>query len=202
MKKISILLLYMLWIGELSAQDQPIQQAFANSYSLEKAGNYIGAAQAINNVYNAQSYECNLRLGYLKYMSGVYSESGGYYQKAIDLMPYAIEPKLGKVLPLAALGKWDDILALYVAILKIDPKNSSVNYKLGYIYYTRKQYTLAYKCFEKSVNLYPFDYDALLMFAWTNYRLGKLKEAKLLFYKVLLASPSDKSALEGLSLIK
>ena len=36
MKKISILLLYMLWIGELSAQDHPMQQAFANSYSLEK----------------------------------------------------------------------------------------------------------------------------------------------------------------------
>lgn len=202
MKKISILLLYMLLISELYAQDQPMQQAFASSYTMEKAGNYAGAAQAISNIYNPQSYECNLRLGYLKYMMGTYAEASGYYQKAIELMPYAIEPRLGKVLPLAALGKWDDVMAIYVAILKNDPKNSAVNYKLGYIYYTRKQYTQAYKCFEKVVNLYPFDYDALLMYAWTNYRLGKLKEAKLLFQKVLLASPADKSALEGLSLIK
>jgi tetratricopeptide (TPR) repeat protein len=202
MKKIILILLSSIFISIAHAQDNSMQQAFASSYSLEKAGNYAGAAHAITNVYNPKSYECNLRLGYLKYMLGAYAESGGYYQKSIELMPYAIEPKLGKVLPLAALGKWDDVLAMYVSILKIDPKNSSVNYKLGYIYYTRKQYTLAYKCFEKSVNLYPFDYDALLMFAWTNYRLGRLKEAKLLFHKVLLASPADKSALEGLSLIK
>jgi hypothetical protein len=32
--------------------------------------------------------------------------------------------------------------------------------------------------------------------------LGKLPQAKMLFKKVLLISPSDKSALEGLALIK
>lgn len=201
MKKItSLAILFSMFFYAL-AQD-PMQQAFATSYSQEKAGNYAGAAQTISNVYNPQSYECNLRLGYLKYMLGSYAEASGYYQKSIDLLPYSVEARLGKVLPLAALGKWDDVLNLYQSVLKIDPKNSAVNYKLGYIYYTRKQYALAYKCFEKVVNMYPFDYDGLLMYAWTNYRLGKLKEAKLLFNKVLLTSPADKSALEGLNLIK
>jgi tetratricopeptide (TPR) repeat protein len=102
----------------------------------------------------------------------------------------------------AALGKWDDVVAQYTALLKIEPKNSTVNYKLGVIYYNRKKYTQAYALFEKVVNLYPFDYDGLLMFAWTNYRIGKLPQAKLLFKKVLLLSPNDNSALEGLSLIK
>lgn len=201
MKTTTSLLFAFLFFTNVFAQD-PMQQAFANSYTQEKAGNYAGAAQSISSVYNPQSYECNLRLGYLKYMLGAYAEASGYYQKAIDLMPYSVEARLGKVLPLAALAKWDDVLNMYNAILKIDPKNSAVNYKLGYIYYTRKQYSQAAKCFERVVNLYPFDYDGLLMYAWTNYRLGKLKEAKLLFNKVLLASPADKSALEGLSLIK
>jgi Flp pilus assembly protein TadD len=40
------------------------------------------------------------------------------------------------------------------------------------------------------------------MFAWTNYKLGKYREAKLLFQKVLLLSPDDASAKEGLNLIK
>jgi hypothetical protein len=40
------------------------------------------------------------------------------------------------------------------------------------------------------------------MFAWTNYKLGKYKEAKILFQKLLLLSPDDSSAKEGLSLIK
>jgi len=52
------------------------------------------------------------------------------------------------------------------------------------------------------VNLYPFGYDGLLMFAWTNLKAGKLREAKILFNKVLMYSPGDKSALEGLSYIK
>jgi hypothetical protein len=40
------------------------------------------------------------------------------------------------------------------------------------------------------------------MFAWTNYMLGKTREAKILFNKVLLISPNDISATEGLGLIK
>lgn len=201
MKKLILLLAIALQIQLLNAQDV-LQTAFEQSYAQERVGNYAGAAQTINSVYNPKSYECNLRLAYLRYMSGSYLEATNLYQKAIALMPYAIEPRLGFVYPAAALGKWDDVVVQYTAVLKIEPKNSAVNYKLGVIYYNRKKYTQAYALFEKVVNLYPFDYDGLLMFAWTNYRIGKLTQAKLLFKKVLLLSPDDKSALEGLSLIK
>ena len=185
----------------LFAQDA-LQTAFEQSYAQERVGNYVGAIQSMEKAYTAKSYECTIRIAYLKYMSGLYVESTGYYQKAINLMPYAIEPRLGYVYPAAALGKWDDVVTQYNSILKIDPKNSSVNYKLGVIYYNRKKYTQAYSLFEKVVNAYPVDYDGLLMYAWTSYRLGKLPQAKILFKKVLLISPSDKSALEGLALIK
>ena len=40
------------------------------------------------------------------------------------------------------------------------------------------------------------------MFAWTNLQLGKSREAKILFKKVLLLSPGDQSATTGLELIK
>jgi tetratricopeptide (TPR) repeat protein len=201
MKKIILFLTIAFNVSLIHAQDV-LQTAFEQSYAQERVGNYAGAAQTMTAVYNPKSYECNLRLAYLKYMSGSYAESIGLYQKAIALMPYAIEPRLGYVYPAAALGKWDEVVTQYTAILKIEPKNSTVNYKLGVIYYNRKKYTQAYTLFEKVVNLYPFDYDGLLMFAWTNYRIGKLPQAKLLFKKVLLLSPDDKSATEGLSLIK
>ena len=201
MKKGLAIMIGIMLIKFSVAQDA-MQTAFEQSYIQEQAGNYKGAVQSIAAVYNPKSYECNLRLGYLNYMSGAYNDAIGYYKKAIDLMPYAIEPRLGYVYPAAALGKWDDVVLQYQSILKIDPKNSTVNYKLGVIYYNRKKYAQAYALFEKVVNLYPFDYDGLIMFAWTNYRLGKLPQAKLLFKKVLLLSPNDKSALEGLSLIK
>lgn len=183
------------------AQDAQ-QAAFELSYTQEKAANYSGAAQTISGIYNAKSYEHNLRLGYLKYLAGANTEALTYYQRAINLMPYAVEPRLGYVYPAAAMGKWDDVVVQYQNILKIDAKNSAVNYKLGVIYYNRKKYIEAFNLFEKVVNFYPFDYDGLLMFAWTNYRIGKLPQAKALFKKVLLLSPNDKSALEGLTLIK
>jgi tetratricopeptide (TPR) repeat protein len=70
------------------------------------------------------------------------------------------------------------------------------------IYYYKKNYTIANKYFKKIISLYPFGYDALLMYAWTNFQLGKTGEAKIMFNKVLLLSPYDTSALEGLGLIK
>ena len=86
--------------------------------------------------------------------------------------------------------------------LTIDPNNTVTLYRMGLISYDKKDYKLAYQQFEKVVNLYPFDYQSVLMLAWTNYRLGKTREAKILFNKALLYYPEDASAKEGLSLIK
>ena len=79
--------------------------------------------------------------------------------------------------------------------------NTTANYKLGSIYYGNENYTDALKYFEKVVNLYPFDYSSLLMYAWTNLKLGKTREAKVLFNKVLMNKPGDESATDGLNAI-
>lgn len=183
------------------AQDT-MKNAFAQSYVLEKSGNYTAAINMMKSVYSASSYEQNLRLGYLSYEAGQHGESMTYYMRAITLMPNAIEPKMGYVYPASVLGKWDEVVKQYQAILKIDPKNTGVNYKLGLIQYNRKNYPVAYKYFETVVTLYPFDYDGLLMFAWCNLQTGKTREAKALFQRVLLLSPDDKSAREGLAILK
>jgi tetratricopeptide (TPR) repeat protein len=135
-------------------------------------------------------------------MAGLFTESLTYYQRCIALMPYGIEARMGLVLPAAALGNWSMVENQYKKILVTDPQNSIANYRMGLLLYGRKEYTSAYPYFEKVVNLYPFGYDALLMFAWTHLQLGKYREAKVLFQKVLLYSPGDASAIEGMSLIK
>ncbi|MFI5221225.1 MAG: tetratricopeptide repeat protein [Bacteroidia bacterium] len=202
MKKTILTLIFLVPICiRLLAQDA-VQAAFERSYSLEKTGNYSGAIAEIKTVYRAGDYESNLRLGYLHYEAGLYSESTSYYSKAILLMPHSIEARLGYVYPSSMLGKWDDVLRQYQEILKLDPQNTNVNYKVGYIFYTRKNYPEAYKHFELVIKLYPFDYDGNLMIAWTNLQLGKMKDAKFYFKRVMLLSPNDKSATEGLGLIK
>jgi len=184
------------------AQTQNVIQAFTKSYEYEKKSDYTNAISTIKAIYDRSSYELNLRLGWLSYEAALYKESASYYQIAEDIMPLSIEAKLGYAYPAAALGKTDEVINLYQKILEGDPQNSTVNYKLGYMYYNKKDYQSALKYFEKVVNLYPFNYDGLLMYAWTNYQLGKTREAQVLFNKVLMLSPDDKSATQGLSLIK
>lgn len=193
----------LLLLTSLAAFSQSaLETVFATSYKAETAGKYSDGIKALKDVYDEKNYELNMRLGYLHYMAGLFTESTTYYERAISLMPYSVEAKFGYVLPAAALGNWDKVLNQYLEIVKIDPQNTKANYRLGSIYYGRKDYTSALKYLEKVVNLYPFDYDGLILYAWTNLQLGKTKEAKLLFEKVLWLSPRDKSALEGLSYIK
>lgn len=184
------------------SQNDPVTEAFSKSLKSEAIPDYAQAIKDIREVYLADSYEMNLRLGWLYYKSENYNESMNYYQKAIDLMPYSIEAKLGYNLPASAANLWDKVIENYDKILLQDPQNTFVNYQLGNIYYYRQEYSKASSLFEKVVNLYPFGYDALLMYAWTNYQLGLYREAKILFNKVLMQSPGDASALEGLGLIK
>ena len=203
MKRITLLSIFIFIVAGAGAQDYTkLTAAFSDSYAKEKSGKYSDAALALKACYDASSYEINLRLGWLTYLQGQFSESLGYYNKAIDLMPYAIEPRLGLVLPASSLGNWDVVIAQYSKILAIDPNNTITLYRLGLISYDKKDYLQAYQYFEKVVNLYPFDYQSVLMLAWTNYKLGKIREAKILFNKALLYYPEDASAKEGLSLIK
>lgn len=187
----------------LVAQDfAKLTVAFSESYAKEKEGKYADAVKPLKAMYDEKSYEINLRLGWLTYMQGQFSESVGYYSKAIELMPYAIEPRLGIVLPASAMGNWSLVVEQYNKILSVDPNNTLVLYRMGLISYENKDYKKAYTYFEKVVNLYPFDYHSLLMLGWTNYQLGKTKEAKVLFQKALLYDPTSASAKEGLGLIK
>jgi len=179
-----------------------IINAFQQSYINESTGKYADAIEVLKKVYEEDSYEMNLRLGWLTYQSGLFSESLAFYNKAIELMPYSIEPRWGVVMPAGALGNWEMVINQYEKNLDINPNNSIAHHRLGLIYYGRDEFQEAYKHFEKVVNLYPFDYDGLTMLAWTSFNLGKQREAIVLFRKALMHTPSGSSALEGLDLLE
>lgn len=203
LKRILIpLFIFFFSFNAMSQDVKQMQAAFVQSYNYEANKNYTAAIDAILKVHSDKQYETTLRLGWLFYQAQKYVESANYYQKAIDLMPTAIEPKMGKVTPLIALNSWDQIIQLYIDILKIEPNNASINYRLGSIYYNKQNYVLAKKYFDVYLNLYPFDFDAISMSAWTALRLGKYEIAKALFNKALLIYPTNADCIEGLKLCK
>lgn len=204
LKRNVLFIVFFLWFSStgISQDFNTEMEAFQESYMQEATGEVVKAAEALKKVYREDSYEQNLRLGWLTYQAGQFSESLAFYNKAVSLKPMAIEAKFGYVFPASAMGNWEQVITQYKKILEICPNHSTANHRLGLIYYGREQYDVAYKYFEKVVNLYPFDLDALLMFGWTNLKMHKVREAKVLFQKALLHTPGGSSALDGLELVK
>ncbi len=202
MKK-AILLIALAFPVLVSAQDtKKLQTAFEQSYAYEAKYNYKAAISGLKAVYSETNYELNLRLGWLSYLDSNQTASLSYYQKAVNLMPNAIEPKFGIVYPLSVMAKWDEVVKQYDAILKTDPGQTTALYRLGLIYYNRGQFEKAKSFFDKFLGLYPFDYDAVMMSAWASLMLNNNSDAKKLFNRAMLISPGDKMALEGLSMVK
>lgn len=200
--KIIILSIGIIVASQGLAQSNARQAAFAKSYEFENKSNYLAAIKEVEKHYTDNDYFSNIRLGWLYYLNKNYSESIKFYDRAIAIKPYAIEARFGCIKPLSAIESWTKVRTHYQQILKIDPQNTTANYWLGVIFYNSKDYNSANRLFEKVVNLYPLDYDSVIMLAWTKWRLGKNNDAKVLFNHALTIRPSNASALEGLKLIK
>lgn len=202
LKKLLVIVAVAVAFQGFSQAEKSKQEIFKKSYTLETNGDYSDAIAEIKAIYDEDSYEINLRLGWLTYLSGNFTESLPYYRKCVQLKPLSIEARLGIVLPLSSVGNWSEVESHYRQILETDPANSLVNYRMGLLHYGREDFQNASKYFELVVNHYPFDYDGVIMLAWTNFKLGKFREAQVLFNKALLIHPDDESAQEGLSLVK
>jgi len=185
--------------GDVS-KDAALKQKIAKSLELFGKPDYKAAINLLKESYDINSFEVNMLLGWMCNESKLYQESINYYKNCIIINPNSLDPKFGIASPLFSLGNTNELIEQYKKILEIDPQNSTANYRLGSIYYYKKQYENASTFFEKVVTHYPFSYDGLLMQAWNNYQLGKKQEAKELFVRVLMLSNNDKSAMDGLEL--
>ncbi|RLD67212.1 MAG: hypothetical protein DRI84_03035 [Bacteroidetes bacterium] len=201
-KIIGLIILFVLSLNAKAQSQEDLQNAFVQSYSQENEGKYSEAIQTLVKYYSEDSYEINLRMAWLNYLSGLYTESISYYQRSIHLRPLSIEARLGLTYPAAAVGNWAQVILQYKDILKIAPNNYTANLRLGQIYLSRKEYQAASRYLELLINQYPFTYDVMISTAWNYFYEGKLRKAKILFQKVLLIYPKDESAVLGLSKIK
>lgn len=190
---------FVLMASSVKAQNMnDLQSSFSKSYIAENQNNYSAAINEMKAIYREDDYISNIRLGWLNYLDKQYGEAISFYKKAIALKPYAIEARLGCIKPLSAIENWEKVKEQYQEILKIDPQNTTSNYWLGVIYYNRKDYKMATNLFEKVVNLYPLDYDSVIMLAWSKLYNSNHADAKLLFEQALIIRPNDASATSGL----
>lgn len=202
LKTVFIAVLITCSVTALSQDHAKTEAAFSSSYSNEASGEYRNAISNIKGVYQDDSYAINLRLAWLNYLAGYYTESISYYNKSIKLNPLSVEARFGLTYPAAAISNWDMVISQYKDVIKTDVKNYTANLKLGQIYLNRKEYKKAEKHLDLLLNMYPFNYDVVINSAWNYYYLGKLREAKVLFNQALLLNPGDESAKKGVQSIK
>ncbi len=198
-KGIITIALLAITIAALNAQDfEARKKAYTESYTLEYNKKYAEAVEKIKAVYQADAYEDNVRMGWLLYCAAKSTEAIPYYEKALSQRPNSIEARLGIVYPLSALNKWDDVVKQYKDILSIDSRHATSLYRLAGIYYYRAQYMEAKKYLALYVENYPFDFDGVSLYAWTELKLGNKATAKDYFQRALLNHPSDNTVLDGL----
>lgn len=186
-------------ISASSTDSEPMELAFQKSYELSNKSDYKAAGEALKAVYDKNNYAINLRLGWLSYMLGQYTDAANYYKIANGLEPKSIEAKQGCALALSGLGNKNEEMGFHKSILSLDANNTLALYNAGKIYFEQKDYQSAAKQFEAILSLYPFDYSSLLMMGWTHYQLGNTSQSRDMFNKVLAQAANDKSAILGLN---
>lgn len=191
MKGITILFAILFSFNSLFSQTT--EAAFSKSYSFEYETQYAKAISALTDLH-LESYQINLRIGWLYYLSKDYTKSEQFYKKAIALEPLSIEARFGLVLPLSMVGNWNSVLSTYLDIVKLDPNNSTANYRISSIYFARKDYANAKIYVSKLLKFYPFDYDSNLLLGKILLAEGKNAEAKKHFTKALEYNPQSEEA--------
>jgi tetratricopeptide (TPR) repeat protein len=177
--------------AQVSQADLDLRNAFKKSYESELAVKYAKAIEDLAPFANNNTYEINLRLGYLNYMNAKFLQATTHYKKCLELAPKSVEARLAYINALAALEKWDDVILQYKEILKVDAGNAKALYNLSLIYFNRTDYTTAQIYLNTYIALYPFDFDGVNLAGWNKYYLGKKEEAIVLFKKALLLNPSS-----------
>ena len=200
MKKRFMIFLLAAFSLNASAQDEAMVNCFINAYKSEKSGDHDEAIKFISGV-KTDNYEKNLKLGELYYKKENYQESINYYKIAIVKKSHSVEAHHKLVNSAAKLKDWKLVSTTYNNLLAIDPDNKDALYNLSTMMYNTKQYAIAKHHLEHLIELYPMDYDALLLAGWNYFRMGLNDRAKKCFHKALCVRADSKSAREGLKAV-
>jgi tetratricopeptide (TPR) repeat protein len=176
---------------------------FQKSYVRGAAGDFAGALGCLDQLSVAaqDGYVAQLRRGWLSYLGGKSELSVKAYQRAVELASEAIEPKIGLLTPLAALGRWREVVATADSVLAVDRANYTANIRLAFALYSLGDYPGAQSHYRALNAMYPSDVDAQTGLAWCLWRRGARAEAKVLFASVLAIAPANASAKEGMKVV-
>lgn len=170
--------------------------AYRRSFDYERAQDYTNAIRALAPVYEAypNGYTVNLRMGWLFYLNANYSNAAAHYEVASRVAPQALEPRLGRLLPLLAQGRWGEAETLAYQVVSVDHYNYYGNLRLAIALRMQGKVEQAYQIALKMVGAYPTDLLYLVELAQIQDARGDKAEARRLFGEVLILDPENQTA--------
>jgi tetratricopeptide (TPR) repeat protein len=181
---------------QLGGQDLDIAGAYHASFEHERAEAYQDAIRALAPVYEAypNGYTVNLRMGWLFYLNGNFNNAVAHYEVARSAAPFALEPKLGQLLPLLAQGRWPEAESVAYEIVSVDHYNYYGNMRLIVALRMQEKFEPAYQITLKMAGAYPTDLTFLAELALLNDARGNKDEAVRLFTDLLILDPENETA--------
>ena len=177
-------------------QTPDIAGSYKRSFDYEGVQDYQNAIRALAPVYEAypNGYTVNLRMGWLFYLNGNHANAAAHYEVATRAAPMALEPKLGRLLPLLAQGRWSDAETLAYQIVSVDHYNYYGNLRLAIALRMQGKADAAYQLALKMVGAYPTDLLHLVELAQIQDARGDKAEARRLFGEILILDPENETA--------
>jgi tetratricopeptide (TPR) repeat protein len=192
-----VFVLLMALTSTQAATEAWIKEAYQRSITNEKIEDYGGAIKALSRVVATypKGYTVNLRLGWLYYLNGRYSNSIDHYQTAQMVQPDTFEPLLGILLPLIA--QTDYLRAEQVAnqLLQADPGNYYGNLRLiEILLHTGKLEQALANCIRMRGH-YPSDIRFLEQHAAILQAQGKVAQATEIHHILQTLDPDNTSSI-------
>ena len=133
-------------------------------------------------------------MGWLFYLNGNFNNSAAHYEVARSAAPFAIEPKLGQLLPLLAQGRWSAAESVAYEVVSVDHFNYYGNLRLVLALRKQEKFEPAYQIALKMAGAYPTDLAFLAELALLADARGNKEEAVRLFTDLLILDPENQTA--------
>lgn len=176
-----------LWKASLQAEtDRKYDDALVQVETFQKQG--------------GDAFLAALRSGWLCYLKKDYPQATGYYTRACQLQPSAINPLLGLLNVAQAEKDTGREQSVASALLRIDPGNYRAQMSLGGLGYANKDYRTALSYYTRVLVIYPDDTDAMSGAAWAYVYLADPERAFQVFSKIVSINPDYPFAQQGYTL--
>ena len=147
---------------------------------------------------NVSLTAAELRQGWQSYTNGDYANSLAHYQSAAKASPESLDARLGCLLPLLALKRYEDAETQARRILREHPANGFAALRLVCALRLQNKYSEAAAVLSESLVRHPTDVSLLLELALVRLAQSQDATARQLFADVLTLDPENAVAWEQL----